>query len=290
MTLEEIFSSFKQEMPQVEIPEEVIEVIKELINKEFTMVQSGNTTRITLNLRDELVEILGYISSLNTNTKLGSMVNYALGRVEQGLTWESILNDVKDLGTYTVNEAVTTLDAVIYNASEMHLQDVKDMLFAETDIYNILVEEFDAETADMVKNVKIADLLTEYGSLTVDDLLEFAVGEEGVTLASFVAMAEEYLSETTLGDLIGLEGVATLQEITSVVRGINIGALDTGFAVTVVNGKATRIEYSFNMAVSISYQGQAMSMSANVLAYAEKFSNDGQEISLPDDVRVETWN
>ncbi|MBQ8447074.1 MAG: hypothetical protein IJX31_04775, partial [Clostridia bacterium] len=57
--------------------------------------------------------------------------------------------------------------------------------------------------------------------------------------------------------------------------------LNANLIFTVKNDKLTRVEVSYNVKVSVSAQGQSMTVYMNSSVYAEDFSDQAQTIALP---------
>ena len=267
---------------EIAIPELPTDLIKTILNDEFTLIQKGDTTRVTLDLKKELNDIFSYVGNLSVNTKVGDVVNYALGYIDEELTWQAFTGAIKDKGSYTVGALVNSIDNELYNASGMRLQEVKDAIFAEPGVYDVLVEEVGTEMADMIVNTSVADLVGEYGALTVDNLVQMAMEDETVTLSSMVGLIEGMFAEMTIGDAFQLNETAEVfNETVAVFKGIRVEDLNANLIFTVKNDKLTRVEVSYNVKVSVSAQGQSMTVYMNSSVYAEDFSDQAQTIALP---------
>lgn len=273
----------------VQIPEIPVDMLKEVLTDEFTLIQKGDTTRVTLDLKKEFNDFFNYVGNLSVNTKVGDVVNYALGHIDEELTWQDITGAIKDKGGYTVSTIVNVLDNELYNASGMRLQDVKDRIFAEPSVYDALLQELGKDMADTIVNITVADLVSEYGALTVDDLIQQFTGEE-TTISGFITEnVEPVLTQATLGDMMYEEEKATFTEAVAIFKAIHMDALNANLIFTVKNDKLTRVEVSYNVGVTVSMQGESASIYANASVYAENFSAQTQTITLPTDITVQLY-
>ena len=287
MMLEEIMGgTVAEDFIGLEIPDEFI---KEVLNDQFILIQSGDTTRITFNPKKKLNEIFAYFGNLSLNTKVGDVVNWALGYVEEDLEWQDFTALFKGKGGYTLSTIVNVVDNELYNAAGMHLQDIKDMIFAEPSVYEALVQEMGKDGADMFANTTVNEFLAEYGALTLDDVVKTIAESETVTLDSIVTILEEGFAQQTIGGMLEMEDVLAFNEMVAVFKGIYVDQLNANLSFTVKNDKITRVEASFNMGVSVTAQGERMSVFANCSAYAENFSGEAKAITLPTGVTVKRY-
>lgn len=266
---------------EIVMPEIPVDFIKEVLTDEFILIQKGDTTRVTLDLKKEFNEIFSFVGNLSSATKIGDIANFALKYIDEELTWQKLTGLLKGKGGYTVGTVINVLDNELYNAAGVHLQDVKDTIFAEPGVYETLVQELDKDTADMIVNTTVAQFVMEYGAMTFDDIIKTASEDQTATLDGMIAGIEATLSEMTLGNVMDLESAATLNQITSIFKGIRMDDLNANLIFTVKNDQLTRVEVSCNFKLTVSAQGQSMSTYANYSMYAENFSSQAQTIALP---------
>lgn len=266
-------------LPEISIPEDVV---KNLLNDKFTLIQKGDVTRVTLDLKGEFNDIMQYIGNLSVNTKVGDIVNYALGYIDEELTWQSVTNTIKGVGDFKVGTMITYLDNAAENATGMGLQEIKDAVLSEQMIYDALVEAFDEETVKMVQGITVEGLVGLYGNYTVDGLLQTVTKDETITVASKVEVVESMLSIMTLGDLMDDEEKESFAQTVALFKGIRAEELNANLLFTVKDGTLTRVECSENVKINVSLKGMSMSVFSNVSLYAEGFSTEPQTIALPE--------
>lgn len=283
--LEEIASTETEiALPEISIP---ADVIKNFLNDEFTLIQKGDVTRVTLDLKEEFNDSMKYIGSLSVNTKVGDIVNKALGDIDENLTWQTVTDAVKGAGSVKVGLLIYTLDGAAESATGMGLQEIKDALLSEQTIYDALAKALGAEMMEEVKNTTVNDFVTAYGEYTVNNLLQMVTEDETVTVAGAVDRVESVLSTTTLGDLMETEEEKEeFAEMISLFKGIRAEELNANLIFTVKNGTLTRAEVSQNVKITVSVQGMSMSVFSNVSFYAENFNAEAQTIALPADSTV----
>ena len=290
MDLTDMLEEIMAAQGEIVLPEIPVDLIKELLTDEFTLIQKGDTTRVTLDLKKEFNDLFNYVGNLSVNTKVGDVVNYALGHIDEELTWQDITGAIKDKGGYTVSTIVNVLDNELYNASGMRLQDVKDAIFAEPTVYDALLQELGKDMADTIVNITVADLVSEYGALTVDNLVQMAAESETVTLSSMVELIEDAFTEMKIGDTFETdEDAMVFTQTIAAFKGIRADDLNANLIFTVQNDKLTKVEVSYNVKITISMDGEKMTTYVNYSMYAENFSNQAQTIALPAGANIKTY-
>ena len=266
---------------EITMPEIPVDFIKEVLNDEFILIQKGDTTRVTLDLKKEFNEIFSFVGNLSTATKIGDIANFALKYIDEELTWQDFTGALKGKGDYTVGTVINVVDNELYNAAGVHLQDVKDMIFAEPGVYDALVQEMGKEMADTVVNTTVDQFKAEYGAMTFDDIIKTVSEDETATLDGMITDIETALSQMTLGNVMDFESATVLNQITSKFKGIRMDDLNANLIFTVSEDQLTRVEVSFNFKITLSAQGQSATTYMNYAMYAENFSNQAQTIALP---------
>ena len=283
--LEEIMGA-ESEIAMPEIP---VDLLKEVLSDEFTLVQKGDTTRVTLDLKKEFNDFFNYVGNLSLNTKVGDVVNYALGHIDEGLTWQGITGAIKDKGGYTIGTIVNVLDNELYNAGGVRLQEIKDAIFAQPSVYDALMQEMGQDMTDMIVNTTVAEFVAEYGAMTIDDVVKMIAEDETATLSAVVGNVETVFNSMKLGDGMDAAEKAAFAQTIATFKGIRADALNANLIFTVQNGKITRIEISYNLKVAISMDGESMTTYTNYSIYAENFSNQAQTVALPTGAIVNTY-
>ena len=283
--LEEIMAS----QGEIVMPEIPVDLIKTILTDEFTLVQKGDTTRVTLDMKKELNDMLGYVGNLSVHTKVGDVINYALGHIDEELTWQDITSAIKGLRGYTVGTLISVMDAELYNASGMRLQEIKDMIFAEQSVYDALVQELGTEAADAIVNTTVADVVTQYSTVTIDQMLQQIAEDSTLTLTSVVDTIETALNTMTLGDSMDEEEKASFSQVISVFKGIRFDDLNANLIFTVKNDRLTRVEVSYNVKATVTMEGDSMSIYVNSSVFAENFSAAAQTIALPTGSTVDIY-
>lgn len=274
---------------EITMPEIPVDFIKEVLNDEFILIQKGDTTRVTLDLKKEFNEIFSFVGNLSTATKIGDIANFALKYIDEELTWQDFTGALKGKGGYTVGTVINVVDNELYNAAGVYLQDVKDMIFAEPGVYDALVQEMGKEMADTVVNTTVDQFKAEYGTMTFDDIIKTVSEDETATLDGMITDIETALSQMTLGNVMDFESATVLNQITSTFKGIRMDDLNANLIFTVSEDQLTRVEVSFNFKITLSAQGQSATTYMNYAMYAENFSNQAQTIALPTGAVIETY-
>ena len=251
---------------------------------EFTLVEEGETTTITLDLKDEIDGIFTFVDTY-ANIKLGDLVNAVLGSVSEGLTWQEITSEIKDKGdVYTVKSLVDSLDSEIYQASGFRLQEVKDILLSQEGIYSLIEKEYGWFEAARIRAYSVADFVHDNGKMTVNEYLKEKMGPS-VTLSGLVGEWESYLIESKLGDLI-----PSANAVLSTIKDVEVHSCNATLVFNVKDGKITSVENSYNVKLSIPLgENQKMTMAESYSLYANNFSSESQEIALPSDITIDTW-
>ncbi len=281
MDLSDVLESILSAEGEIAMPDIPVDLIKEILNDEFTLIQKGDTTRVTLDLKQEFNEFFAYLGNLSTNTKIGDMINFTLKYIDEDLTWQDFAGLLKGKGGYTVGTVINVVDNELYNAADVHLQDVKDMIFAEPSVYEALVEELGKEAADELVNTTVEQVVAQYGTMTFDDIIKAVSEDETATLDGVITGIETTFSSVTLGDVMDVENAAVLNQITATFKGVRADDLNANLIFTVKDDVVTRVEVSCNVKISVSAQGENITIYMNYSAYAENFNQAMQTIVLP---------
>lgn len=285
--LEEIMES--QGQTDFEMPAIPTDLVQQVLTDEFTLIKKGDTTRVTLDLKKEYNDTLGYVGGWSLQTKVGDIVNYALGQFNEDLTWQGLSSLLKDKGGYKVSTIVNLLETAITNASGMSLQEIKDVVLAQPEVYEMLVQKLGSEETDAIVAASVSDLLDAYGNLTVNDLAKQATKDETATLASVIEEIETKLSTVTLGDSMDEDEKESFDDMMSIIRGIHVDAWNANLIFTVKNDTLTRVEVSYNTKITTSMMGMNSTTYTNYSMYAENFSGEKLAITLPTDITVDIY-
>ena len=201
------------------------------------------TTSIKYSYANEVNATLDYIGALSKQTTLMTVVDDALGFVDTSFAEIKTYIIEQEVGSMTVGEMHTAING--YLAENTEYADIDAVVEYVLSMEEVapLVEEISggAMTAADIIAMDVDEMLVEYHTMTVDDLINMAImlisssqGEQGgaaplpeieggvetvsatleednansesamqeITLEGLVEMAEGYLNTTTLGDLI----------------------------------------------------------------------------------------
>lgn len=278
----------------VEIPQEVTAALKQIVTDEFLLIQSGDSTRITLDLEEKFNDVFDWFGDLSLDTTVGELINDYLSLADVDWTWQKLTDAVKDkhLGGYKVSTAIDFIDNQLYHETEMHLDDIKDFLFEQDAFYDIMKKWLGDSSANVYKNKTMEEIIGEYGSLSVDEVLQILTEDETATLDSCIAALETALNTTTLGDTMTAEDKAEFEESTELLGSISADALNANFIYTVKNEKVTALEFSFHMEISVELpmeegETEECELYANFVVSAENFSTTANVIALPQGAHME---
>ena len=156
--------------------------------------------------------------------------------------WEACVTYIRENlpGTTTIQDAVDWLITLIEDYESFTLEDIYALIDAYA--YEMSGEEFDT-----------AAFVAEYGEMTLDDLVEAMVGEEGATLDMLYEQIDAMLSEMLFGDLtLRIQGeelaIADLVAMASQYLSMFDVTLDFSFA---VDEKGNLLELNLDHKLSV---------------------------------------
>lgn len=190
----------------------------------------------TIDLTDDINGILDYLGTLNEETIVGDVVNDILGLIDPTLNYADILDMVAPLGAMTVSEAYTEIDTAFEAEMGLGLQDYKDLMIMNASVISALkdagltTEDIQAISAFSFEE----DLLAPYGEYTLNAfIVEITAMEDAPEdlIGEVCALAKEYLSTATLGELeAALEAEGMLETI-AIISQLEFTALEEKFGV-----------------------------------------------------------
>ncbi|MBQ9713709.1 MAG: hypothetical protein IJV83_00115 [Clostridia bacterium] len=277
----------------VEIPQEVTAALKQIVTDEFLLIQSGDSTRITLDLEDQFNEVFEFYGDLSLDSTVGELINDYLSLADVDWTWQELTGALKgkNLGDYKISTIVDFVDNQLYRETEMHLDDIKNFLFEQDVFYDMMKKWLGDSSANAYKNKTLEEIIGEYGSLTINELLQAALEDETLTLDIFITTLENNLNTRTLGDTMDAEDKAEFEEITDLLGSVSADALNANFIYTIKNGKVSALEFSFNVDISVEMPMEEgvtaeAGVYANCLIQATNFSATTQPIALPQGAQI----
>ena len=238
-------------------------IVSEL--KELATI-SENVMSWSVDYKDEANTVLDFAANYDINKTLETALNEALTAMGADTNVDAILDSVGALGTLKVSQVVSTVDAYLTVNYQTNLQAIWDAaLVDETVVGALLQAGMTQENINAMKAIKISDLVTEYGEMTMDDVLALVIsmtqteatttegsGEgEGaetpaITLKAITDMAKAYLEATKISDLN-----ANLAQIQAGLKGLDFTALGGSVSVTYDNA-ASVSEIAVEAAVTMS--------------------------------------
>lgn len=238
-------------------------IVSEL--KELATI-SENVMSWSVDYKDEANTVLDFAANYDINKTLETALNEALTAMGADTNVDAILDSVGALGTLKVSQVVSTVDAYLTVNYQTNLQAIWDAaLVDETVVGALLQAGMTQENINAMKAIKISDLVTEYGEMTMDDVLALVIsmtqteatttegsGEgEGaetpaITLKALTDMAKAYLEATKISDLN-----ANLAQIQAGLKGLDFTALGGSVSVTYDNA-ASVSEIAVEAAVTMS--------------------------------------
>ena len=190
----------------------------------------------TIDLTDDINGILDYLGTLNEETIVGDVVNDILGLIDPTLNYADILDMVAPLGAMTVSEAYTEIDTAFEAEMGLGLQDYKDLMIMNASVISALkdagltTEDIQAISAFSFEE----DFLAPYGEYTLNAfIVEITAMEDAPEdfIGEVCALAKEYLSTATLGELeAALEAEGMLETI-AIISQLEFTALEEKFGV-----------------------------------------------------------
>ena len=277
------------------------ELFAEFFHKEFTLVEEKGTTTITLDLQDNFDGMLTMVKELS-NMKLGDLVNKGLASLsgDETLKWENLVKELKGKGSYTVRTVMNSLDSELYQASGFRLQEIKDLVLSQEFVYTLLERFLDGETVNEIRDFSIAEFVNDYGSYTIDRLLQEKTENPTMTVDGLLLKAQEMLTNMKVIDLLTFAsggqsvpsngGVTASGMIASLINGIDVQAFNANLVVNVKDRKAISVEASYNVKVSVPMTIETavgnVTMTASAYSYIKNFSPEAKMIALPTNATV----
>lgn len=251
-----------------------------------------NVMSWSVDYKDEVNSAIDFLGDYDTNKTLEAVLNEALTAAGVDKDVDAILDGVGALGTLKVGDAVAVANAYLTLYYQTNLQAVLDAALADEAVLAALQGAgVPAEMITQLKGIKISDLVTAYGEMTIDEVLTMltagfeteAVDAESeetqaptITLQSFADMAKSYLENTKISDLN--ENIVQAQ---AMLKAIDVTAFGGNVAVT-YNGEANVMEIALESRVDIAVVGVG-GASFTFGAVISEFSASAITIALPAD-------
>lgn len=206
----EYVTELESVLTQAGVTEEAI-----LAGLKDSAVVSDNVMSWSVEYKEDVNALIDFLAAYDTNKTLEVAINEVLTAIGADTNVDEILDAIGALGTLKVSQAVAAVDAYLMLNYEMNLQTVFDAALADETVVAALTSA--GLTADMIetlKQIEIADLVTEYGEMTMDDVLTIVVmmfgaeetdgaGEDvpAITLQAITDMLKEQFEVTKIADL-----------------------------------------------------------------------------------------
>ena len=255
----------------------------------------------SVDYKDEANTVLDFAANYDINKTLETALNEALTAMGADTNVDAILDSVGALGTLKVSEAVATVNAYLTLNYQTNLQAIWDAALVDEAVVGALLQAgMTQENINAMKAIKISDLVTEYGEMTLDDVLALVIsmtqtettttegGETGtgtgegsetptITLKSLTDMAKAYLEATKISDLN-----ANLAQIQAGLKGLDFTALGGSVSVT-YDSAASVSEIAVEAAVTMSMtMGQdVQTAGVTVGVSVSEFSANTVTVALP---------
>lgn len=251
----------------------------------------------SVDYKDEANTVLDFAANYDINKTLETALNEALTAMGADTNVDAILDSVGALGTLKVSQVVSTVDAYLTLNYQTNLQAIWDAaLVDETVVGALLQAGMTQENINAMKAIKISDLVTEYGEMTMDDVLALVIsmtqtettttegsgeGESAetpaITLKALTDMAKAYLEATKISDLN-----ANLVQIQAGLKGLDFTALGGSVSVT-YDSEASVSEIAVEAAVTMSMtMGQdVQTAGVTVGVSVSEFSANTVTVALP---------
>ncbi len=243
--------------------------------------------------KDEVNSVIDFLGNYDTNKTLETALNEALTAMGANTNVDAILDSVGAIGTLKVSEAVATVNAYLTLNYQTNLQAIWDAALADETVVAALQEAgLSSEMIAQLKTIKIADLVTAYGEMTMDDVLAMvismtqtetttggSVSDESssvpaITFEALTGMAKAYLETTKIADLN--TGIVQAQMI---LKTLEVTRFDGKVAVT-YDEAASVSEIALESGVSISVAGVGTASVTFGFTVSE-FSANTVTIALP---------
>jgi hypothetical protein len=153
---------------------------------------------------DDVNLVLQYLATLNSETLVVDVIDTFLAF--EDLSYDAIIEDLlsRQLGALTVEQVYAMVEAKLIAGTEFtSLQEMKEALFANEEFYNALVVEIGAENAEIAKGFDLNSIVTDYGEMTLDDVINVASEEQIQTVEIFIRAFDTEFKKVTLGDIFG---------------------------------------------------------------------------------------
>ena len=251
----------------------------------------------SVDYKDEANTVLDFAANYDINKTLETALNEALTAMGADTNVDAILDSVGALGTLKVSQVVSTVDAYLTLNYQTNLQAIWDAaLVDETVVGALLQAGMTQENINAMKAIKVSDLVTEYGEMTMDDVLALVIsmtqtettttegsgeGESAetpaITLKALTDMAKAYLEATKISDLN-----ANLAQIQAGLKGLDFTALGGSVSVT-YDSAASVSEIAVEAAVTMSMtMGQdVQTAGVTVGVSVSEFSANTVTVALP---------
>ena len=194
-------------LAELEISDADVEAIKAELGTAITAIfeivdKKGD---FNINFKTYLDELFAYVDEIDVETKtLESLIDDALHLVDEELSVENILDEIKSFASLTVSEALTELDAWLTENHETTLQGIYDTIVTDERVEQIVrfyLESMGSESGEPITEDDVQAFLDELKAVKVDEFIAAYVDTDMVlydlvmSLVSSMGGAEEAPSQ-----------------------------------------------------------------------------------------------
>lgn len=230
---------------------------------------SASSTTTTLSLANDVNSVIDYLVELNSETKLVDVIDDVLAL--EGTSYTELMTGISEmnLGAITVAEVYDEVNAIVVEEFACTLPELKEAMFADEAFYAAIVEEFGEENAQAAKDFDITTVKTEYGTMTMDDVLNWATDGDVATVAILISAFNAELQEVTLGDIFGTQDPSSMDSEDTVeyyfedLAVIEFAKLDVTASLEATGGKLATAVLDFAVVVEIGEGNDAVSCAFN---------------------------
>ena len=194
-------------LAELEISDADVEAIKAELGTAITAIfeivdKKGD---FNINFKTYLDELFAYVDEIDVETKtLESLIDDALHLVDEELSVENILDEIKSFASLTVSEALAELDAWLTENHETTLQGIYDTIVTDERVEQIVrfyLESMGSESGEPITEDDVQAFLDELKAVKVDEFIAAYVDTDMVlydlvmSLVSSMGGAEEAPSQ-----------------------------------------------------------------------------------------------
>lgn len=273
--LSELFSDALPNVSAKRLGELVKKAFAELFDSGVSLVDGDFV--FEKDFADEVNSIIASINSEGADkTDLEEVIDSFLEKQYPGVSVDSIFDSVKPLGGMTVNEFYGKINTFLLDNAASDVKTVYESLMSSEMIFDVLMESgLSEEDVLEIKDLDFDALLSEYGEMSLDELVGAALGDDRATFKFLVSYLKAAIFSVSVSELFEEAG---LSEYLDIIKTLDVRTLSQKLIFKIGEGLSfAGIAYNADLSIV----SDSLSADIKIAVEISEISDLREEIALP---------